>query len=209
MNRKKQNILLLTIAILYNLFVFYGSRIFERGRLHHDLTIALDGAIPLLPWTILIYYAAFLFWAALYYLCITYDKSGGRRFLIAHFLGETVCLLVFVCYPTTMARPEITGTTIFDRLMTFTYSVDTPDNLLPSIHCFVSWLCWIGTRNNPHFPRRYQYLTLFAAIAICFSTLTVKQHVIVDAAAGIALAELSYLLAGPVGRLFRRKAVGN
>ena len=36
-------------------------------------------------------------------------------------------------------------------------------------------------------------MSLLIAVSICISTLTTKQHVLIDVFAGVALAELSYL----------------
>lgn len=199
---KKTDGLLLIGAALFNVGVYYGAKLIARDLPHHDLTLPWDEAIPVVPWMILIYFGAYLFWAVNYYLSAKYERNGSRRFLVSHFIGETVCFLVFVLYPTTMQRPDVTGASFFDDLLRLTYQVDSPNNLIPSIHCFASWLCWIGVRRNPHIPRWYRHVSLLIAAAICISTLTVKQHVIVDAAAGILLAELSYLTAGwiTVGR---------
>ena len=73
---------------------------------------------------------------------------------------------------------------------------DTPDNLFPSIHCLASWFCWIGVRNRRDLHPAVRYLALVLAILICISTVTTKQHVIVDIFAGIFLAEFCYWVAG-------------
>ena len=88
------------------------------------------------------------------------------------------------------------------------YSIDSPENLLPSLHCYISWLCWIGTRKNSHIPKWYQYTSLAIAVAICISTLTVKQHVFADLVTGVLLAELSYLAAGCCGRFLKSRQNG-
>jgi len=81
-------------------------------------------------------------------------------------------------------------------LMNFLYTVDSADNLFPSIHCLASWLCWIGVRKNKSVSKVYSYISLFIAITICISTLTTRQHVIIDVIGGVLLAELCYFIAG-------------
>ena len=63
------------------------------------------------------------------------------------------------------------------------------------MHCFLSWLSWIGVRRNRFIPRMYQVISLLIAVSICISTLTVKQHYLLDVPTGIILAEISYLMA--------------
>ncbi len=192
----KKDLLLLTGAAGFNFIVYFLGRYLSRNSFHHDLTTGFDRAVPFLPWTILIYWGCYLFWAVNYSIGVKYDKGNGLRFIMAHVIGEVVCFFAFVLYPTTMIRPEVTGSTVFDLLMKMTYQVDSADNLLPSIHCFVSWLCWIAVRRHDRIPGWYRYLSLIIALAVCISTLTVKQHVVADVVTGILLAEISYVITG-------------
>lgn len=187
--------LLLPAAVAYNALVYTAGRVIANEKPHLNFTTAMDERIPFVPWTILIYWGCVLFWAANYYLCAKYDKGRDGRFLLAHFIGETACFLCFAFLPTTMERADIIGNGFFENIVRLTYHFDKADNLLPSIHCFVSWLCWIGVRGNKNIPKWYQWESLLLAVAVCASTLMVKQHIIWDVAAGILLAEFSYLLA--------------
>ena len=188
--------LLVLAAGLFNCLVYYGARILVRNLPKINLETSLDSAIPVLPWTVLIYWGAYFFWIANYSLAILHGPRGGARFIVSYYAGEIVCLFGFLLLPATMTRPNIAGTSFFDNVLRLLYCLDQPENLLPSIHCFLRWLCWIGVRTNPRVPRWYRYFSLLAAIAICLSTLTTKQHVAVDAAAGILLAEGIYSLVG-------------
>ena len=57
----------------------------------------------------------------------------------------------------------------------------------------VSVDCVVVLRNIRKVPGWYMTITWIWAAAICASTLFTKQHGILDVAAGIALAELSYI----------------
>ena len=103
---------------------------------------------------------------------------------------ETTLVLV----PATNIRPEIIGDTVWDMLMKLLYSIDAADNLFPSIHCLVSWFCWIGVRKRRDIPVLYRYFSLAMAVAVCISTLTTRQHVIADVVSGVVLAEACYIL---------------
>lgn len=187
---------LLIAACVFNILIYNGGRFISQSRFHLCLATDFDDIIPFLPWTVYIYWICYLFWIVNYILAVKQSSEEADLFIIAHFIGETVCFIAFVFMPTTMVRAEITGNTLADQIMSLTYQIDSADNLLPSIHCFVSWLCWIGVRGKYKIPVWYQCASLFMAIAVCISTLTVKQHVIVDVIAGIILAEFSYLCSG-------------
>lgn len=160
------------------------------------MTTYIDQLIPFLSWTVSIYLGCYLFWGINYFLCATQNKSERQRFFCADALAKGICFLLFLLIPTTNIRPEITGETFWDNLMILVYQLDAADNLFPSIHCLVSWLSWIGVRKRKDISIYYRYFSLVMAIAVCISTLTTKQHVIIDVIGGILLAEVSYLISG-------------
>jgi len=131
-----------------------------------------------------------------YFICAVQDKARRNRFFCADTLSKLICFAFFVLFPTTNVRPEITGETIWDDLMRFLYWIDSADNLFPSIHCLVSWLCWVGIRKRPDVSAAYRWFSLAFAIAVCISTLTTRQHVIADVIGGVLLAEGCYFAAG-------------
>ena len=96
-------------AFAFNALAYYGGRAISHNAEHYCLSTPWDAEIPLLSWTILIYLGCYLFWAVTYYLSIRYDKGHGYRFFGAHIIGEGICFLCFVFFPTSMVRPEITA----------------------------------------------------------------------------------------------------
>ena len=94
-----------------------------------------------------------------------------------------------------MIRPEVTETGLWDHAIRFLYQVDKPYNLFPSIHCSVSWLCWLSVRKDTAVPKWYRCFALIAAIAVCVSTLTTRQHVVLDIFGGILTAEICWATA--------------
>jgi len=193
-----KQILLLIGAIPFNFLCYYLGRALGGSLPHHVLSTALDAQIPFFASSILIYWGCYLFWFVNYPLSVMNEEPGGCRFLRAHYIAEFICLLFFVLLPTSMVRPTISGSSLLQRLVALTYAVDAPDNLFPSIHCFASWLCWIGVRKNARIPKWYRVVSLLLAVSVCVSTLTVKQHMLADVPAGIAVAELSWLLSGRI-----------
>jgi len=186
----------LIVALLWHELVYLGARWITGGWVHYDLTTALDRKIPLVPWTIVIYFGCYMFWAVNYCLCATQDTQERNRFFGADLLAKGICFMLFLVLPTTNVRPEIVGNGIFDYLMRFLYSIDAADNLFPSMHCLTSWLCWIGVRKRKDIPGWYRWISLVLAVLVCVSTLTTYQHVIADVVAGILIAEGCYFIAG-------------
>ena len=174
----------LVTIMAVNCLIYWGSSALTAGRYHYDFTMAFDREVPLLPVFVWFYILAFPFWAVGYLLATRRGKDMFYRFV------ATDLTIHFI--PTTNIRPEIAGNTISEKLLALVYSLDggrSPSNLFPSIHCYVSWMCWKGVEGSEKVPKWYQRFSLVFAILIIISTQVLKQHYIVDAAAALLLVE--------------------
>lgn len=180
------------LALAINAAVYYGARLLTGSRIHYDLSNSLDGRIPFVPWTIIIYWGCYGFWAVNYLIGCRQDEEKAFRFMSADFVAKLVCMLCFLVLPTTNIRPAIEGNSLWDELMKMLYRMDAADNLFPSIHCLTSCFCIIAVKNNKSVPGWYQAASFFIAACICISTLTTRQHVLADVAAGSVLSWLSW-----------------
>lgn len=184
----------LLLCVLFNFSVYWGVRLFYKGRVFHDLTSFYDERIPVIPIFILIYLGSYAFWITNYILISRINKEHCYRLVTADLLGKLICGVIYILYPTTNIRPDITTTGIFVDMLQGLYSRDAANNLFPSIHCLVSWYCYAGLRNCKTIPAWYRYFSLFIASMICISTLATKQHVIVDVLGGVMFAEITWQL---------------
>lgn len=189
----------LIMVLVWNTLVYNGSRLITTDLYHHNLESPLDQLVPFLPWTVSIYLVCYLFWVANYVIAVRQEEEEAWKFLGADFLAKMVCLFCFILLPSTNVRPEVGDSSLWCSVMKLVYRVDAADNLFPSIHCLVSWFCYIGVRKNPSIPRWYSFFSLIFALMVCVSTLTTKQHVIVDTFAGVLLAEGCYYLSAKTG----------
>lgn len=180
------------LSVICNAAAYYGSRLLTSGRHHFDLSCRLDEQIPFVPWTVVIYFGCYAFWLVNYVIGCRQDIEKAFRFMSADLLAKLVCMICFLVFPTTNVRPEIRDTSLWDELMRLLYRVDAADNLFPSIHCLNSGFCLIAVRGNRNVPKWYQAASFLIVVSICVSTLTTKQHVLIDVAAGIALSEISW-----------------
>lgn len=187
----------LIAEFILNSTVYGGAKMIAGGWHHYNMETALDQAIPFLPWTLVIYFGCYLFWITNYVLTVRVSsREDAYRFLSADFLAKLLCFVFFLLLPTTNTRPEITGDGMWDMGIRFLYWIDSADNLFPSIHCLMSWMCYIGIRKQKSVPAWYRTFSCLMAVAVFISTLTTKQHVLVDVAGGVFLAEICYLIAG-------------
>jgi membrane-associated phospholipid phosphatase len=109
-------------------------------------------------------------------------------------MTRTICGILFIALPTYNIRPEIINNDIFSELLKFLYHIDSADNLFPSIHCLVSWNCFVGIRGLKYYGKNYKIPAFIIAILVFISTLVTKQHVIVDIISAVVIAELCWYI---------------
>ena len=204
MNREKLASIYPTYSILpiaamlgMNMVAYMGTRIFTTGRYHYNIESPLDRMLPLVPFFVVFYVLAFAQWITGYLLIGREKKEYCYRFFLGEIIAKAICLVIFLVFPTTLNRPEITGNGIFERLLAFIYSVDAADNLFPSIHCLESWMCWRGCRKLTHtrLPGWFSGANLVLTLLVFASTVLCKQHVLIDIAGGVAVVEIGLFLA--------------
>ncbi|WP_242950772.1 phosphatase PAP2 family protein [Clostridium felsineum] len=184
----------LILCVIFNFSVYSGARLFYKDATFHNLTTFLDNKIPVVPIFTVIYLGSYIFWIINYLLISRINKNSCYRLIMADLLGKLICGIIYIVFPTTNIRPNLVSSGIFVDMLKFLYSVDAANNLFPSIHCLVSWYCFAGLRNCKTIPKWYRAFSFFVAIMICISTVTTKQHVIIDVFGGIILAELTWQL---------------
>ncbi len=181
-------------ALAFNLAVYFGSRMIAGGWHHYNIESPLDALIPFWAPSVAIYLGCYVFWAANYILIARLGKQEVCQFFAGDILSRLVCLAFYLLLPTTNTRPILEAEGFWNQVVAGLYAADAADNLFPSIHCLVSWFCYIGLRGKKQIPVWYRGLSCVTAILICISTLTTKQHVILDVIGGVALAEACFYI---------------
>lgn len=181
-------------SFVFNCLVYSGSRMIAGGWYHHNIETSLDCMLPFEPQFLIIYFGCYIFWIINYILIARQDKKSVYQFFTADFLSRCICLVFFLAFPTTNTRPVITGSEFWDQAAQWLYSIDAADNLFPSIHCLVSWFCYIGIRDRKEIPEWYKQVSLGIAVLVFISTLLTKQHVLVDVAGGVLLGTVCFMV---------------
>lgn len=184
----------LIFCLMVNTLVYNGSMKINSNRYHYDFTTSFDQKVPLIPSFLIIYFGCYLFWAVNYILIAKQGKEHFYRFQVADVLSRIVCFIFYVFLPTTNIRPEIVGDDIFMKGLQWLWQIDPANNLFPSIHCLVSWFCYIGIRGQKKVPKWYRVASCIFALLVFISTQVTKQHYIVDVFGGVILAEVSYFI---------------
>lgn len=185
----------LLAIVIVNFIVYFGTDLIAGSWKHYDLTLPIDKAIPVIPGFVIVYLGCYVFWIVNYVMILRLGKEHCFRFATADIMSRLVCAVFFLALPTANIRPVLSGGGICTALLGWVYGIDAPTRLFPSIHCLVSWFCFIGIRGQRSIPRAYRIFSCLFALLVCASTQFTKQHYIVDAIGGILLAEGAYRLA--------------
>ena len=150
----------------------------------NDPSIALDDKIPLLGWTWVFYWAAYPYLtlgAGLVVAAMREPdyKRAIKAFIVITLIGGAVQLLYPVAAPWT-SEAHAMQTRMHESAFTRPYAC------LPSMHVAYSVITgFMGAMIARSLGLRWFHILLAAAIAV--STLTLKEHYVADAVAGILL----------------------
>lgn len=150
----------------------------------------VDLAVPFMPNTVWIYLSEYLFFPVVYVACR--DTANLSKYMYSFLSLQLVSCLVFVAWPTTYPRDLFPLPDGLNALTAYVFSAlrqtDTPANCCPSLHVSSVYLATLPLLDEGPEARRKYFPVFFAwATAIAVSTLTTKQHYLIDVVAGFAL----------------------
>lgn len=161
----------------------------------------IDTKIPFVPAFFIPYCIWYLMIFIIPYYLYCKDKDKFIKYTMAYILCSMIGNIVFISYPSTVARPTVTGTDIFSLIAKFIYWIDTPTNCFPSLHCAISMLFILYICESKNTNAITKISVCIISILIMLSTLFTKQHVVVDFISGDILALIVYLIVKPSKKL--------
>ncbi|MBO5094713.1 MAG: phosphatase PAP2 family protein [Lachnospiraceae bacterium] len=181
------------IIPLYLIFYMTAFQALEMRKTHfHLIHTRIDDMIPFCRYFIVPYILWFAF-VALTVLYFAFGKADRREYyqLIATLgTGMTLFIVVSYLYPNGHdLRQTLAGSDVFTQAVRMLYRIDTPTNLLPSIHVFNSVACGAALCRNVRWRRNKALTTSTWLLAgsIVLSTLFLKQHSMIDVTLALAL----------------------
>lgn len=191
----------LLIVPIYGLLYLIGFAIVERLITNDYVVIhtSLDDLIPFCEYFVVFYYVWFIYMAITVVFVSSGDKGDFLKTAVFLMIGMTLFVVVSVIFPNGQdLRPnEFARNNFFTKLVKGMYELDTPTNILPSIHVYNSIGCHIGLcRCKEIKDKRWaRVLSLVTCIAIIMSTMFIKQHSVLDVISAIVLSVVIYPLA--------------
>ncbi len=174
---------------------------------YHPTELAVDGFLPFLPEFVYFYLLWFPLLVGTGLWLLHKDGFGFRRYMIFLTIAYGVCCAIYLSFPNGQnLRPAALDA---DRLSTWIlsqlYRIDTNTNVLPSLHVVGSIGAAMAICTTPTVKGRgIRIAAVILSVLVSISTVFVKQHAVVDVAAGLLVGFSVYVLSCLLTR--RRKA---
>lgn len=197
LKRSKRLIPVVLFGSFYLLCFFWLEHIPSR---YHIINSTLDNKIPFCEYFIIPYLLWFVYigGTVLFFIYFNDSKTEYWNLIINLGLGMTLFLIVSYVYPNGLAiRPHVfPRDNIFTAMVQFLYRIDTPTNVLPSIHVYnsVAAFCAINSCQKLQKYKWVRHSALVLTTLIILSTMFLKQHSICDVATGITFSVASYIV---------------
>jgi len=152
----------------------------------------IDQLMPFLPYTVWIYLSEIPLFITAYVVCKS--ALNLNRYYYSFLFLQVVSVAIFWIWPTTYPRDQFPLPDTLDPVTHFLFSnlrlADTPANCAPSLHVSSVYLTAFVylEEQRKKFPLFFGWAT-----AVAISTLSTKQHYLVDVVSGIVLAGFCYI----------------
>lgn len=151
----------------------------------------IDRAVPFIPETVWIYTSEYIFFVVVYLTCK--DMVNLNKYFYSFLVLQISSVIIFWLWPTTYPRELFPLTSDLDpwthSLFTALRATDTPANCCPSLHVSSVYLSSFIFLDDQ--KKKFPFFFLWGT-AIALTTLTTKQHYLVDVIAGLIMAFIAY-----------------
>lgn len=182
---------------IYMLWFTWLEKTVTPDSAYTNIHVYLDDLIPFCEWFVIPY----VLWFAYIFVVMAFVLFTSREeFYKASaymFIGMSMCLLICTLWPNgqDLRVEEFTKDNILTSLMGFIYHADTNTNVFPSIHVYNSVGAVILIYKS-HILSKYTWVktgSIILSTLIILSTMFLKQHSVMDALGGLALAAIMYI----------------
>ena len=188
----KKLILVQVILLSVQTLLYFGCEFFQ-NRIH-DVKRPVDDKIPFLPWTVLPYcfwFPLIAFYPLVVHWTDPYSYCSYQMTMAMEIVLSVVCYLI---YPTSFQRP-VPPNNFWGKFMKFIYHGSFRGlNCAPSLHCSSCFLVICVSFTCMGMNLWIRIVTILIAVMIVLSTLTTKQHTLIDVLTAIPLFLISRIL---------------
>lgn len=189
----KHFLLLLYWPLFLAVFKLAESGVFTKA--YHLVQCPLDEGIPFCEYFVVPYVLWFLFVGGMAAYTVFFEKKAFVRYMSFIMITYTAALIAFFLFPTVQQlRPSVfTEPNLFTGMVIGIYSMDTNTNVCPSVHVIGQIAVLLAAFDCKRFAHRlWKIFFIIATIAVCASTVFIKQHSILDVFAALAVCLPAY-----------------
>jgi membrane-associated phospholipid phosphatase len=169
----------------------------------YNMHCSVDNYIPFFKYFIIPYLLWFPYMGFAFVYLGLKDKRSYLKLLAFILSGMSISYIIFIVFPTGQdLRPMIDGNDIFSNLIKMIQGIDPPTNVCPSIHVLNTIGVHTAIVSYKNVPNRIKIVSLLNMVLICASTVFIKQHSILDVAAGLALSAILLLIIFVIPEVF-------
>jgi len=185
--------LLYTIGVIILWILSYCSIQFLITTSSNNFLLPIDQKIPFIPEFIWIYHSLLPI-LVITMVWMVKTRQNFFNMLWACIMAGIIMNIFYVMVPCFYPRMPFEASTLSEFVVQITRYVDNAHNTLPSGHVTFAWLTLLAFANCDIFTssRFLKFSYISWAILVSISTLTLKQHYVVDVVSGIVLAFLSF-----------------
>ncbi|MBR5535083.1 MAG: phosphatase PAP2 family protein [Clostridia bacterium] len=173
-------------AVYFLIFSFLEATVTPRFIIHSPI----DKYIPFCEYFIVPYLMWFAYVPAVLFYLVSHDRDSFWAMVKMMFVGNMLCLLLYTIFPNgVMPKRPVYADNIFAQMVNNLYYTDTPTNVCPSIHVLdtlAAHLALVRSKTVRDIPW-IKTLSFMFFILVCMSTVTLKQHSIIDVFASLLL----------------------
>ncbi len=163
---------------------------------YHVLQSSLDQYIPFLEGFIIPYLLWFPFVGVTIAWFFFHDRQEFYQLTAYLYVGMTLFLVICTVFPNGLhLRPAVLPRdNLCSDLVRAIWKVDTPTNVLPSLHVYNSVVCCAAVFRSRSLQKRplVRAGVLTLTVSIVLSTMFLKQHSVIDVVSALALARVLY-----------------
>lgn len=163
----------------------------------HEVGCKLDGYIPFCEYFVIAYIMWFVYMAGTIVYLIFLDSKAYETTMKFIIITFSVTIGIYLLFPTVqLMRPYIPEhANVFAEAVRWFYRHDTPTNVCPSLHVVGTLATMYGAMTSERLMSHRGMKTLYAVVGffICISTVFLKQHSVIDLAAGATLCLVVWL----------------
>lgn len=195
-DKLKSTLFVAAFTVFYLGFFWYVEN--RTGVKIHYLQMKIDYRIPFCEYFIVPYLLWFPYIAVTVAWFLYFNKNRTEFYQLAVSLGigMTLFLIISYIFPNgQQLRPYIfPRDNVFTDMVASLYRTDTPTNVMPSIHVFNSVACCHAVFESRALKKYWgiRAVVLVLTILIVLATMFLKQHTILDVAAGLLLGRICW-----------------